>query len=314
MKYAGMRSRGTVALCGIAFCPTAALAMPYYVRSETFDLHRHILSAPENLLVVTDFDLTLTTGGSDECHDILGTSPYMPEAVRSGFVRLLDFSVPFEPPLDGSGWWVRANEILVESGAPRRDEVRPIVSEAPTWLRPGAGELLQRLAALGVPVLVVSAGCTELIEAFLEAHNAMHANVRVSSNSLVWSDSGELSCVLPDPPVTSLNKGLTYERNAHWFEQHRGRRNLLILGDKCSDVQVVEGVPHNTLLSIGVLNGDLDPAISADDARLQQYLKAFDAVVVGDEAPFTPLVDLLPEAREGAAGAVAVASCIEGPS
>lgn len=186
---------------------SAVFALSYWA-SDSFDLKRHILAQPDSLIVITDFDLTLTSGNSHECHDILGKSPLMPEAVRRDFNRLLDFSFPLEPPLDGDGWWVRANEVLISNGVPHKDDLTKIVAEAPVRLRPGARLLLKRLAKLGVPVLVVSAGYTEVITTFLEAQGAMYPNIQVSSNSLVWHDvTGVLSTVLPEPPVTSFNKG-----------------------------------------------------------------------------------------------------------
>eukprot|EP00966_Prymnesium_polylepis_P122933 2842526-Prymnesium_polylepis.2 len=95
-----------------------------YTTSDSFDRKRHILAQHEKLFVITDFDLTLTTGDSQECHDILGKSDRMPADVRRKFEPLLDFSTPFEPPLDGGGWWDRANEILVESGGELRGHNR----------------------------------------------------------------------------------------------------------------------------------------------------------------------------------------------
>ena len=35
-----------------------------------------------DVVVVVDFDLTLTSGTSDECHDIVGTSALMPKALH----------------------------------------------------------------------------------------------------------------------------------------------------------------------------------------------------------------------------------------
>ena len=36
----------------------------------------------ENLLVITDFDATITTGSSQQCHDILGESELLDSAFR----------------------------------------------------------------------------------------------------------------------------------------------------------------------------------------------------------------------------------------
>lgn len=45
----------------------------------------------DNLLVITDFDATLTSGDSDQCHDLMGTSPLLSKAFRREFAPLLDW-------------------------------------------------------------------------------------------------------------------------------------------------------------------------------------------------------------------------------
>ena len=111
----------------------------------------------DELLAITDFDLTRTTGDSEQCHDVLGV--HGPEALRSGFERLLDFSTPFPTELQGDGWWTRANEILIEHGAQlTRSHVDESVRRARIQLRPGALQMLRKLKELQIPVLIVSAG------------------------------------------------------------------------------------------------------------------------------------------------------------
>ena len=45
----------------------------------------------DKLLVITDFDATLTSGDSDQCHDLMGTSPLLSKAFRREFAPLLDW-------------------------------------------------------------------------------------------------------------------------------------------------------------------------------------------------------------------------------
>ena len=57
--------------------------------------------------------------------------------------------------------------------------------------------------------------------------------------------------------------------------------------------QVIEHVPHDACLSIGVLN---TPDVDACQG-LQAHLEAFDAVVVGDDASLRAVCDVLPVER-----------------
>lgn len=244
--------------------------------------------------VVTDFDATLTVGTSPQCHDVLGKSPLMPPAAREAFGPLLDFTKPLPPTLSGQCWWERANDILVTCGEPRRGQLMQMVSESGITLRPGALSLLQLLSKHDVPVLVVSAGCTNVIEAFLEARGLLSANVRVCSNRLVWSDTGSVCAAIPSPPVTSSSKDQTHVRNATWFEGHAHRRALLVMGDRCSDLAVAAGVSCDAQLSIGIFNsaGDGD----SDGENIASYLAAgFDAVLPGSYASLDPLSELVCE-------------------
>ena len=251
-----------------------------------------------DVVVVVDFDLTLTSGTSEECHDIVGTSALMPKALRKGFERLLDFDSPFPPELDGEGWWVRANELLVESGA-AIDETLPaaLVRAAHIELRPGAAELLLAMRRLGVPVLVVSAGITQIIEAVLDEAGVPRDDtdlLAVSSNRLVFGD-GTLVAVEPSPPVTSLNKGQTCVRNRAWFGGvHAARRTLVVGGDRLSDLSVGEGAAaaaardgHRLVVSsCGVYNDTPHGA----QPPLDDFAARFDTLVVGDHGSLAPLL------------------------
>ena len=45
--------------------------------------------APQNLIVITDFDATVTTGDSEQCHDLCGFSTLISPAFRSEFIVAL---------------------------------------------------------------------------------------------------------------------------------------------------------------------------------------------------------------------------------
>jgi 5'-nucleotidase len=252
-------------------------------------------TAVENLLVVCDFDATLTTGNSDQCHDILGSSPSLPEEVRTAFVPLLDFSKPFPPELAGDGWWVRANDILVSHGAGiLAPAIRECVRDSSIELRPGALRLLRRLAELQVPVLIVSAGYSNVIEEVLAADPVTARWCEISSNHLKFGDDGHLVAIEPVEPITSFNKGRTLERNRIWFERHALRKTVLVLGDKPSDLQVMDGAPLDiTRFGIGICNDAADDGDSSRHSSFVDYQRVFDAVVCGDKGSLEVVIEVI---------------------
>eukprot|EP00967_Tisochrysis_lutea_P082230 scaffold113872_cov35-Tisochrysis_lutea.AAC.2 len=76
----------------------------------------------------------------------------MPLSARREFASLLDWSRPQPVELAREGWWVRANQILLEHRAPRKEEIEKMVAEAEFRPRRGMAELLRKLAELDVPV------------------------------------------------------------------------------------------------------------------------------------------------------------------
>ena len=56
--------------------------------------------AREDVVLLIDFDRTITDGTSAQCHDVVGATECMPLPVREGFAKMLDFSQPFPPELE----------------------------------------------------------------------------------------------------------------------------------------------------------------------------------------------------------------------
>jgi len=240
--------------------------------------------SPEKLLVITDFDATLTTGDSDQCHDLVGFSKLLSKAFRDDFAPLLDWSTNTD--IDGVEWWDRAHSYMVKHGMPPRQLIPRLVRESKMIPRPGALDMLKRLEDLGIPCLIVSAGLSDVIEEFLRQHGALSENITVCSNRLNYAGDSTPKSVSPTPPITSFTKEYAYSSASSFFAQHSARRNLVIMGDSITDVDPAVNVPHDHCLSIGFLNSRPDGV---------PHAKAFDAIVMGNEGSLLPLADLLDE-------------------
>lgn len=246
-----------------------------------------------DLIVITDFDATLTAGDSDQCHDLMGMSPLLAAPFREDFAPLLDWAS--NTSIDGVEWWDRAHSFMIKHGMPPRQLIPRLVREANMKPRPGALELLKRLEALGVPVLIVSAGISDVIEEFLRQHGALSENVTICSNRLNYAADSAPKSVSPDPPITSFTKQYAYQSASSFFSAHSDRRTLIVLGDSVTDVDAAEHVPYQTSLSIGFVNSRPDQAAHA---------QAFDAVVQGSDGSLYPVMEILDEMQPSPANLV----------
>ena len=238
----------------------------------------------DSLMVITDFDATLTSGDSEQCHDMLGASKLLSPQFRAEFAPLLDWTSNVD--IDGVEWWDKAHELMVRHATPPRELIPRLVREASMKPRPGALEMLKRLEELGVPVLIVSAGVSDVIEEFLRQHGAMSENVTICSNRLNYEADSTPKSVAPSPPITSFTKEYAYSSARSFFAEHAKRRSILQLGDSLTDVDPAKKVPYDALLSIGFLN-------SRPDAT--RHEETFDAVVMGNSGSLHPVTDIIDE-------------------
>ena len=114
------------------------------------------------------------------------------------------------------------------------------------------------LPLLDVPVLIVSAGVTDVIEEYLRQHGALSENVTICSNRLNYEADSTPKSVAPDPPITSFTKTTAYKSASSFFQRHADRRNLIVMGDSISDVDAGKNVPSDKSISIGFTNARPD--------------------------------------------------------
>ena len=117
-----------------------------------------------------------------------------------------------------------------------------------------------------VPFLVVSAGLRELLVPILEKSGAP-----LPSNTVLLSNSLEEAAV----SVTSPEKVHALKLVPEFMSRAEGRTQVLLLGDKPSDCNPLAGLPDTPALKIAFLG---EPS----EEKFEQYLKIFDAVLVGD--------------------------------
>lgn len=258
-----------------------------WVKSESWAVKRAAFAktaTADNLLIITDFDATVTTGDSEQCHDVMGNSKVLDPAFRKEFAPLLDWEQ--NAAIDGVEWWDVAHGLMIKHSMPPRHIIPRLVREARMICRPGSLELLKRCEQLNVPVLVVSAGLSDVIEEFLRQHGALSENVTICSNRLNYEADSTPKSVSPAQPITSFTKATAYQSASSFFAEHAARNCIVQLGDSLTDVDPAKNVPYEHLLSIGFVNERPDPT---------KHHATFDATVHGSTGSLLPVMELLEE-------------------
>ena len=275
----------------------SAPATPLWVGDAFAEKRRALRAAsPAALAVLSDFDRTLTASGAPECHDIVGlhAGDTMPPAYSAAMARMLDFSQPL-PTATLEEWWVRCSELMVEHGW-RRACLAPAVAASGVTLRDGAVELVAALAAHEVPLVVLSAGLSDVIETLLRARcgGALPPSVAVVANRMVFDDDdgGKLLRVTPSPPLHTDNKReMLVALRPDAFAPASPRRLVILLGDKPKDAHSLDLLPPgavDVVLRVGFMEGH--------DGRysLEDYAAAYDVVFSAD-CSMAPVQELLDE-------------------
>ncbi|KAI9983125.1 hypothetical protein PInf_007052 [Phytophthora infestans] len=261
-------------------------------------MKKFVEDGPEQLLVIADFDRTLTPyykpqsdpqkplEQENSSHGLLMTSSALPPEVATAHQKLFARYYPSEYQLS-------------------KDQVKTAVASGSLSFRPGFHSLFRLLHDQQVPTLVFSAGLYDVIHAALEKefaaeHNCTHItaeeipdeqkftpdNVHVVSNMMHFDAKGRIER-FDGPVIHPLTKTAhALLDSPYWKEcQLDKRRNVLLLGDSRGDVRMADGLDADEIIRIGFLNLKVDEA-------LEEYLELYD-VVFTDDASLVPVQMLI---------------------
>lgn len=139
-------------------------------------------------------------------------------------------------------------------------------------IRPGVKKFLEFLIRNWAPVLIYSAGITNVIHRVLEKNGLANCWIHVHWNNLEFDRSGKI--IIPDREKVIYAGNKTWENvPSNIRYDFRERANMLVVWDNISYIQMWD--PSKELYNIGFyLQGNMD--------RLR-FMKAFDQVVLSDE-------------------------------
>ncbi|MDE3258220.1 MAG: hypothetical protein OYM47_10340 [Gemmatimonadota bacterium] len=253
-----------------------------------YKLQQFQADGPDRLLVVSDWDRTLTRSAAEDGSDqstcsVIANSGHLGPAFSRRYRELFDRYRRIERDTQLSEslksrhlrrWWSLQFDLLLDYKLSTRT-IRHIVRENRPHLRDGTRRFFYILRKRRIPLIILSAGIREIIEARLAEEGVSTDNLDIIANTLVF-DPGGIAVSYKTPLIHSLNK---HVRPATTAPGLAGRRNLLLLGDTLEDARMAERINHTRLLSF---------AFPADTDHLQEYRSAYD-VVLEPETSLAPL-------------------------
>lgn len=250
-------------------------------------LKKIINDGANKLHIVSDFDKTLTQCFVDgkktpTAFALIRNGEYLKNNYSKKAHDLFNKYNPFEidDTLDFDfrvqkmkEWWKAHEKLLVESGM-HKDIVDDILKKQPKLFRKGATNFLDVLKEKEIPILVFSAGMGNMIEGYLKIENKLTSNVHILSNTFDFDDNG-FATKYKDGVIHIFNKSETEVKNKEFLASIKERKNIILLGDIISDLGMSEGLDHDTVITIGFLNENVE-------SKLELYKSKFDVVITND--------------------------------
>lgn len=223
--------------------------------------------------VISDFDMTLTSAFVNGKKTEIGfgqirAGGYLsPEYVKESYA-LHDKYYPFE--IDGSipieekkqkmlEWWQKHLEIMVKYGL-NRGVIEDITRDRRVIPREESLEFYEILHKHSIPLLIFSAGSGDLIEGFLNREEKLYSNTQIIANFYDYDEKGFVKGYKSE--IThSFNKNGSQVKKIPYYEQVKGRRNVMLLGDSIGDLGMTEGLEYDTILRIDFLNENAEGSL-----------------------------------------------------
>ena len=92
-------------------------------------------------------------------------------------------------------------------------------------LRDDTDKLFEKLKKYDVPILVLSAGCGDLVDAIMHHYKINNDNVKTVSNFIEFDNSGKIVGLFP-PMIHMFNKSENAIHDSDYFKELKKRTNV----------------------------------------------------------------------------------------
>lgn len=245
-------------------------------------------SGLNNLHVIADFDRTLTKAfvkneKVKSAYAFIREGHYLTEDYSPKAFALFDEYYPYEVSTTLSledkkqkmqEWWEKHLKLLIGSGM-NFGVVKDIIDKDKFEERVGLDEFLNLLNKCDVPLLIFSAGLGDFILEFLKREKLLSDNIHLIANFFDFDENSVAKGYKDEFIIHVFNKNEFVLKGHPYINNINNRKNVLLLGDSLGDVNMAEGIDHNTVLKIGFLNDKVEKL-------KEEYCKHYDLIILND--------------------------------
>ena len=186
-------------------------------------------------------------------------------------------------------WWSLHYKLLVDSGLDRetiKKATSDIIKEGSIKLRAGADKLLNNLNKNNIPLVIISsAGIGNMIQDFLKEQNLLFPNIHIVGNILEFDKEGKFTKIKNDKIIHVMNKREVELQDLTIYSELQKRKNIILLGDSLDDLQMIENLDYENLISI----------IFLENIELLESAKQKFDIIITNDADFSEVNEILEE-------------------
>jgi len=268
----------------------------YEIKLKTFK------DNPEKLMIVTDFDFTLTKNYLDNerllsCINVMIYSDFISNEFQKISKDLhvkyakyeYDTTIDLNLKDEMMHLWFKENLDMISKEKISKEDFRKMIlqGEKKFYYRYGIIELFDLIEKNSIPIFIISAGIYEIIENSLKIilpggryQNLMEKNLlNIIANKFTYDEYGFINGYV-EPIVYTFNKGEILKRI--FKEIGDGNENILLMGDHINDIDSIKHIEYRESIKIGYLNF-LENSI--DEKKIQMvenYKSNFDVLLFAD--------------------------------
>ncbi len=241
--------------------------------------------------VVADFDRTITKGSSKTSWSILASSDMVPakyKEERDAYYKIyrpIEIDETMEPVKRNAlvkEWFIKHIELFVKYQIKEELFENAAKNLRIMEFRDYGKNFIDFLHEKDIPLVIISAGIGNFIEYFFKNNACDYDNIYISSNKIIFKDG--VASGVDTNIIHSLNKN-EVSLPDEVKDKLRTRKNVLLLGDQKSDLNMVDETLHDTVIKVCFLNEETS-------SLKEEYSKYFD-IIIEENEDYKTLMDIL---------------------
>ena len=245
--------------------------------------------------IVTDYDATMTRADWEHSWSIFEgnaafSSGYKEEA-KAFFeyyhAQEIDSSIsPEDKDIIMHKWWNSCLNLFIKHRL-HYSHIDEMLSNGHSMeFREWFKEFIEQAYGYSIPVVIFSAGVSNIIERFLSIQNSNFSNIHIVSNCLrFWDD---WICNWFESDIIHSHNKSEHEISSLIQEHIRSKSDIILLGDSLSDIEMIDQDKRKDALNIAFVSGNKLMSMS-------DFINTFDIVIESAKDTHNVPIDILSE-------------------